>query len=221
MSKSSSQKIRDGFTFYRSFRDAVEMTDESDRLVLYKAIADYALDGIQPDISAMGALGRLCWTAISPNIKSGLTNFRNGCGGGAPKGNKNATKQPKNNPNSTEKQPGETTNENVNENGNVNVNENGDKNGVCKKRKIATKRVVFVAPPLEEVKAYFSTLGGTEQDADRFFDHFTANGWLVSGKSPMKDWLAAARNWMRGNRSWQNNEKPTMNHESKPRYQAL
>jgi hypothetical protein len=34
-------------------------------------------------------------------------------------------------------------------------------------------------------------------EAAKFFDHFTANGWKVGGKSPMKDWRAAARNWLR------------------------
>ena len=51
MSKRDTPKIREGFTFYRSFRDSIEMTEASDQLVLYKAIADYALDGIEPDIS--------------------------------------------------------------------------------------------------------------------------------------------------------------------------
>lgn len=94
-------KERAGFTFFRSFRDAVEMTDRDDQLVLYKAIADYALDGVEPDISALGALGRLCWTAIQPNIKSGIIRYQNGCNGGAPIGNRNAKKQPKNNQDST------------------------------------------------------------------------------------------------------------------------
>lgn len=105
-------KERAGFTFFRSFRDAVEMTDRDDQLVLYKAIADYALDGVEPDISALGALGRLCWTAIQPNIKSGIIRYQNGCNGGAPIGNRNAknnlktTKiQPRFNLKTTKKQP--------------------------------------------------------------------------------------------------------------------
>lgn len=98
MSKRDTTKIREAFTFYRSFRDAVEMTNKEEQLVLYKAIADYALDGIEPDVSTLGVLGQLCWTAISPNIKSGRRNYINGCNGGAPEGNCNAKK-------TTEKQP--------------------------------------------------------------------------------------------------------------------
>ena len=136
MSKRDIPKIREGFTFYRSFRDAIEMTDATDQLVLYKAIADYALDGIEPDISALDVLGRLCWTAISPSIKSGRKNFENGCNGGAPKGNCNAKKQPKNNRDSTEKQPAQTSNENEKENENEEKKlPNGSKESADKPRK--------------------------------------------------------------------------------------
>lgn len=219
MSKRNTSKIRDGFTFYRSFRDAVEMTDKSDQLILYKAIADYALDGTEPDISTLGALGRLCWTAISPNIKSGRKNFENGCNGGAPKGNSNAKKQPKNNPDSTEKQPGETSNENVNENENVNVNENGDKNRECEMENVATKRRAFVAPTLAELQTYISEKGFTNVNAEQFIDHYTANGWNV-GKSPMKDWQAAVRNWNRRDLRSATNLTSTTN-ETQGRYEAL
>ncbi|MEO0560079.1 MAG: hypothetical protein AAF170_18075 [Bacteroidota bacterium] len=33
--------------------------------------------------------------------------------------------------------------------------------------------------------------------AGEFVDHFTANGWRVGGRAPMKDWKAAWRNWCR------------------------
>lgn len=219
MSKPTKEKDRDGFTFYRSFRDAVEMTDKNDQLVLYKAIADYALDGIEPDVSALGALGRLCWTAISPSIKSGIKNFRNGCGGGAPKGNRNATKQPKNNPNSTEKQPAETTN--VNENGNVYENENKNESiNADKPHRVATERTAFVAPSLEMAIGYFATIGCTARDAESFCDYYASNGWKIGGKTPMKDWQAAARQWNRRQAEFDNTKSSTT-HETQPRYQAL
>lgn len=226
---------RAGFTFYRSFRDAVELTDKDDQLVLYKAIADYALDGIEPDISAFGALGRLCWTAISPNIKSGLKNFHNGCAGGAPKGNKNARKTtleqpqdgPKFNPETTEKQPKfnrKTSNTFIDENENGDVNGNVDEKGDCKgnadkPRKVATK---FVAPSLEEVRSYISEKGFTDIDPETFIDHYTANGWKV-GKTPMKDWKAAIRNWNRKRNDFTSTNKQTStSYEPKPQYkQAL
>lgn len=49
---------------------------------------------------------------------------------------------------------------------------------------------------LDACRAYFAEQG--RQDlADAFFDHFTSNGWRVSGRTPMQDWQASARNWIR------------------------
>ena len=183
MSKRDTTKIRGAFTFYRSFRDAVEMTNKEEQLVLYKAIADYALDGIEPDVSTLGVLGQLCWTAISPNIKSGRRNYINGCNGGAPEGNCNAKKQPKNNPNSTEKQPGQTSTKNK--------NRNKDKNDEESKEKVATTRTTFVAPSLQEVSDYISEKGYTV-DARQFVDFYESKGWMV-GSNKMKNWRAAGR----------------------------
>lgn len=208
MSKRDTTKIREAFTFYRSFRDAVEMTNKEEQLVLYKAIADYALDGIEPDVSTLGVLGQLCWTAISPNIKSGRRNYINGCNGGAPEGNCNAKKQPKNNPNSTEKQPGQTSTKNKNRNKTKNKN---DEESI---EKVATKRTTFVAPSLQEVSDYISEKGYTV-DARQFVDFYESKGWMV-GSSKMKDWRAAVRTWTR-----RQNPANTPSHETQRPYELL
>jgi predicted transcriptional regulator len=50
----------------------------------------------------------------------------------------------------------------------------------------------------EEVRNYFVQLGDPDPDeAYNFWDHFESNGWLVSGKTPMRDWKASVRRWMR------------------------
>lgn len=53
----------------------------------------------------------------------------------------------------------------------------------------------FRPPTLEEVRAYVESRGN-RISAERFFDHYSANGWKV-GRNPMKDWKSAARNWER------------------------
>lgn len=53
----------------------------------------------------------------------------------------------------------------------------------------------FIAPSLEEIKAYCEERKNNV-DAERFIDYYTANGWKV-GKNPMKDWKAAVRSWER------------------------
>lgn len=52
-----------------------------------------------------------------------------------------------------------------------------------------------IPPTLDEVKAYCKERNNTV-DADKWFDHYTANGWMV-GKTKMKDWKAAVRTWER------------------------
>jgi hypothetical protein len=58
------------------------------------------------------------------------------------------------------------------------------------------KRFVFIKPSVDEVKAFFKEKNKTDLEAEKFFNHFESNGWLVGGKSKMKNWQAAARNWI-------------------------
>ncbi|WP_345232125.1 hypothetical protein [Olivibacter ginsenosidimutans] len=53
-----------------------------------------------------------------------------------------------------------------------------------------------IPPPSEQVEKFFLANQSTLQEAHRFMNHYTANGWLVGGKSPMKDWKASAKNWI-------------------------
>ncbi len=51
-------------------------------------------------------------------------------------------------------------------------------------------------PPLQHIQIYFQEKGHPKTEAERFFNYYESNGWLIGGKSPMKDWKAAARNWI-------------------------
>lgn len=78
---------------------------------------------------------------------------------------------------------------------------------VKKSKEKREKKTTFSPPQLDEVLPYFSEKESSDQDAEKFFDHFTANGWKVSGKAPMKDWKAAARNWIRRSKDFTGNKK--------------
>ena len=52
---------------------------------------------------------------------------------------------------------------------------------------------VFKPPTLDEVREYCRERG-KGVDPEKWFDFYASKGWLV-GKSPMRDWRAAARNW--------------------------
>lgn len=50
-------------------------------------------------------------------------------------------------------------------------------------------------PLLEEVKNYFTQNNWQTIEAEKFYNHYESNGWLVGGKTPMKNWQASANNW--------------------------
>ena len=63
----------------------------------------------------------------------------------------------------------------------------------------------FSQPTTEEILNYCLERKN-KVDPQRFFDHYTANGWLV-GKNKMKDWKAAVRTWERNEISTADNYK--------------
>lgn len=107
---------RETFIFYRSFRDAFNALDKDVRLRMYEAVINYGLDLVEPHFEG---IEKVLWTLIRPQLEANNKRFENGCKGGAPMGNQNARKQPRNNqkqPRNNQKQP----NNNNNNNNNVN-----------------------------------------------------------------------------------------------------
>ena len=67
-------------------------------------------------------------------------------------------------------------------------------NSIKQKKHLNIKN--FNIPKMEEIKDFFLSSKGTDLEADKFFNYYESNGWLVGGKSKMKNWKAAAKNWM-------------------------
>lgn len=63
-------------------------------------------------------------------------------------------------------------------------------------KKMEDSSAETVPPPWEAVLLFFESNHFPEVEAQKFYNYFESIGWLVGGKSPMKDWQAAARNWM-------------------------
>ena len=57
----------------------------------------------------------------------------------------------------------------------------------------------FVKPTIAEIETYCQEKGKSV-DAERFWNFYESKGWKV-GKTPMKDWRAAACNWAARNSS--------------------
>lgn len=63
------------------------------------------------------------------------------------------------------------------------------------KEKVPNKPTRFVAPSIEEIKAYCIERKNNV-DPENFFDFYQSKGWKI-GNNPMKDWKASVRTWER------------------------
>ncbi len=78
------------------------------------------------------------------------------------------------------------------------------------------KPLRFCKPSVEEIRAYCAERGNN-LDAERFFDHYEAKGWMI-GKSPMKDWKAAVRTWEKSERGDPHGTPDTSASRDEPAY---
>lgn len=99
--------MRNSFIFYSSYYDAISELPEEEQGLIYKAIIDYAIAKKEP--KDLTPACRMCFKLIKPTIDAALSRYdasvENGKKGGAPKGNSNAQKQPRNKQKTTQKQP--------------------------------------------------------------------------------------------------------------------
>ena len=79
---------------------------------------------------------------------------------------------------------------------------------IKKERKKAEK----VPSDLDAAIKYFYERNSTTEEAEKFYDHYCSNGWVVGkARTPMKDWKASVRNWLRNAPSFKNhNNDPKM-----------
>lgn len=186
---------RTGFTFYRSYYEQLQIiTEPLQRLAMYDALADYALNHIKPDLDggSYNELQKMFWTGILPLLDKSWQLFDNGTHGGAPKGNTNASKgkTTKKQPKDNQKQPIPSKDEYKDEYKDYNKDNynNIEREG---------KKDVFCPPTLEEVLFYCSSTHGVDGhgQAKKFFNYYAARGWKMSNGATMADWRAAFDSW--------------------------
>ena len=119
-----SKRQRDTFIFYRSFKESMSDLSDADKLIMYEAITDYSLAMKEPELTGFPkALFSLIRRFLDANTQRG----KNGCKGGAPKGNKNnrfskstTEVQPEVNQSTTEVQANKDKNVNKDKNKDIN-----------------------------------------------------------------------------------------------------
>jgi hypothetical protein len=83
--------------------------------------------------------------------------------------------------------------------------EAGKKEKSCVKK----EKTVFVIPTSIQVQEYFQSQSYPLTEAQKFYNYFQSNGWLVGGRTKMRDWHAAARNWMLNAQKFAKHSFPT------------
>ncbi len=73
-----------------------------------------------------------------------------------------------------------------------NKNNSSSKKVAPKKESVSSR----AEPRDEQITKYFAEKKWPPLEAEKFFNYYSSNGWLVGGKTPMKNWKAAAQNWM-------------------------
>ena len=122
---------KDSFVFYRSFAEAIDDLPDEQQLIVYRAIKEYALNGIEIELNG---IAKSFWKLIKPQLLANNRRYNNGTKGaeygklgGRPK--KETPNENSENPIGViEENPKETPNEN--ENVNENVNEKENDNGI-------------------------------------------------------------------------------------------
>jgi hypothetical protein len=109
-------KIKDSFIIYRSFIDAIKSLPDVERLQIFDAISDYALDGKE---AVLSGISYTVFTLIKPQLDANRKRFENGC-----KDKKKSKPEAK--PKRTRSKP--EANDNVNDNPNPNKNPNKNPN---------------------------------------------------------------------------------------------
>ena len=97
--------MKDSFIFYRSFYEAAKELNQKDRIKVYDAIFELALNQNETELSGAS---KAVFIAIKPQIIANNIRYENGSKGGRKKGTKNKTEtKPNENQNETEIKPNE------------------------------------------------------------------------------------------------------------------
>lgn len=88
---------------------------------------------------------------------------------------------------------------------NDNVISNVSSRAFDDKKRTVSGSQVNLKPTLESVIKYFQEQSYPEIEANKFYNYFSSNGWLVGGKTKMVNWKSAADNWMLNSVNYKHN----------------
>lgn len=186
--------MRDSVVFYRSFYEAIKHLQPEEFKRSVEAIMEYGLYGVE--VQSNG-IERTIFLLVKPQIDANNKRYLNGTKGGRQKTNT----EPSDNQDETKVEPNDNqdrTKVEPNSNQTVTKAEPKEKDKDKVKEKDKDKKT-FIAPTLDEVRAYCKSKEYDKMDPEAFLDFYESKGWMI-GKNRMKDWKAAVRNWNRNQR---------------------
>ena len=197
--------MADSFTWFEKFGDVCAKLSDEDRKEFVYAIAMYGMYGEEVDLPyPLDAL----FASVKDDVDNSKSARKSGSKGGRPKvsdnGKRGVSETQKRGVSETQKRGvSEDSGKTETQYNTVQANTNqSNTEGVREKRKR------FSPPTREECIEFGDSIKMPRGESEKFFDHFTANGWKVSGKTPMRDWNAAMRNWKRNTPAFSASDAP-------------
>ena len=184
-------EVRNQFTFYRSFFEAVfKIKNKAARAEAYDAICKYALFNDAPDVDKMSDASAIAFMLIKPNLDASRRKAKSGKNGGS-------VKQTASNAEANSKQSGSKV-----ETSDKQEQPTSEKENECYPPNPlaggSEKKKRFTPPTVEQVAEYCQEKG-YHIDPEAFVAFYASKGWMV-GKSPMKDWKSAVVTWTKSER---------------------
>ena len=175
---------RKSFIMYKSWAPLIEAMDDQEAGMLFKAIFDYQLTGEEPP---RGCSFFPMFNLFKATFEKDLASYMETCETNKRIAAERERKKTKHNEplrsvtNRNEPLRSATDNDN-------------DIDNDSNKRDIGKRARAFQPPDVNEVRSYCQERNNNV-DPEKFVDYYSSVGWLVGGKSKMKDWRAAVRNW--------------------------
>lgn len=184
--------LRDSFVFYRSFYEAISNLSNEDKGRLFSAFAEYALNGIEPELSGFE---KSIFTLIKPQIDANIKRYEDGKKGGEhgkkggrpPKLTQSANDE--NNPTKTPVKPHQNPSQTPNVNVNVNVNENDHENPLW-----------FEGHVIRLNKKDYTAWQKMTGWSDDYFNKVLSerDDWLNTEPAKQKNWFISTSKYLRG-----------------------
>lgn len=228
-------KTKEGFTFWRTFYNAIYEDTPSQNgewLIMFNIYCLYGFDMIEPEpeeLQSLSKIARKCWVMDKPHFVANWIKVYNGNKGGRPKPTHNQPITTDNQGITKPNQPLSNIKENKKENKNKNINEkeneNGNGNEVASSLSQDNNFSSFSSssssiPTLEEIEKFVLSEHLYVMPED-FFNYYNKMQWRG-----VNDWRTKAREWSKREKQVNDDDllqlkKRVEQRKNKARYDAL